>query len=48
MTVEAMSPALIEKVRSTVTDGTGQHVIENLRPGEHGDVHAAGFRGRAA
>src|SRR5687767_11978160 len=35
VTVEATSPALIEKVRSTVTDGTGQYVIENLRPGEY-------------
>jgi opacity protein-like surface antigen len=33
VTVEAASPALIEKVRSTVTDGTGQYAIENLRPG---------------
>jgi hypothetical protein len=35
VTVEAASPALIEKVRSTVTDGTGQYAIENLRPGEY-------------
>src|SRR6266542_6073655 len=33
VTVEATSPALIEKVRVTVTDGTGQYAIENLRPG---------------
>lgn len=33
VTVEASSPALIEKVRSAVTDGTGQYRIENLRPG---------------
>jgi hypothetical protein len=33
VTVEAASPALIEKVRSVVTDGTGQYRIENLRPG---------------
>ncbi len=33
VTVEAASPALIEKVRSAVTDGTGQYAIENLRPG---------------
>src|SRR5947208_1661501 len=32
-TVEASSPALIEKVRSAVTDGTGQYQIVNLRPG---------------
>ena len=33
VTVEASSPALIEKVRTTVTDGTGQYAIEDLRPG---------------
>jgi hypothetical protein len=33
VTVEATSPALIEKVRSAVTDGTGQYRIEDLRPG---------------
>jgi len=33
VTVEASSPALIEKVRSATTDGTGQYRIENLRPG---------------
>ena len=33
VTVEASSPALIEKVRSGVSDGTGQYRIENLRPG---------------
>jgi Carboxypeptidase regulatory-like domain len=33
VTVEASSPALIEKVRTAVTDGTGQYAIENLRPG---------------
>ncbi|MBI2185814.1 MAG: TonB-dependent receptor, partial [Acidobacteria bacterium] len=33
VTVEASSPALIEKVRSAATDGTGQYRIENLRPG---------------
>src|SRR5215468_3648127 len=32
-TVEAASPALIEKVRSAVSDGTGQYRIEDLRPG---------------
>ncbi len=35
VTVEAASPALIEKVRSAVTDGTGQYRIENLRPGTY-------------
>jgi hypothetical protein len=33
VTAEASSPALIERVRSAVTDGTGQYRIENLRPG---------------
>ena len=33
VTVEAASPALIEKVRSAVSDGGGQYRIENLRPG---------------
>jgi hypothetical protein len=35
VTVEAASPALIEKVRAVVTDGTGQYRIENLRPGSY-------------
>ena len=35
VTVEAASPALIEKVRSAVTDGTGQYRIEDLRPGTY-------------
>ena len=35
VTVEAASPALIEKVRSAVTDGAGQYRIENLRPGDY-------------
>ncbi len=33
VTVEASSPALIEKVRVAVTDGGGQYRVENLRPG---------------
>src|SRR6202166_4969826 len=33
VTVEAASPALIEKVRSAVSDGTGQYRILDLRPG---------------
>lgn len=33
VTVEAASPALIEKVRSTVTSGSGQYNIVALRPG---------------
>src|SRR6266540_3113248 len=31
--VEATSPALIERVRAAVTDGTGQYRVEDLRPG---------------
>jgi hypothetical protein len=33
VTVEASSPALIEGVRSVVTDGTGQYRVIDLRPG---------------
>ena len=33
--VEAASPALIEKVRSAITDGTGQYRIVDLRPGTY-------------
>src|SRR5216683_6631235 len=33
--VEATSPELIEKVRTAVTDGTGQYRIEDLRPGTY-------------
>jgi hypothetical protein len=35
VTVEAASPALIEKVRTTVTNDTGQYRIENLKPGTY-------------
>jgi hypothetical protein len=35
VTVEASSPVLIEKVRSSVTDGTGQYRIVDLRPGTY-------------
>src|SRR5262249_32407561 len=35
VTVEAASPALIEKTRSVVTDGNGNYKIENLRPGTY-------------
>jgi Carboxypeptidase regulatory-like domain len=35
VSVEAASPALIEKVRTAVTDGTGQYRIEDLRPGTY-------------
>src|SRR5688572_15362613 len=33
VTVEASSPALIEKVRTVVTDDSGQYRITDLRPG---------------
>src|SRR6202521_3065708 len=33
VTVEASSPALIEKVRSVVTSGTGEYRVVDLRPG---------------
>ena len=35
VTVEASSPALIEKVRSVVTDDAGQYRIVDLRPGTY-------------
>src|SRR5258705_2587640 len=33
VTVEAASPALIEKTRSAVSDGAGQFSVPQLRPG---------------
>jgi hypothetical protein len=35
VTVEAASPALIEKVRTAVTDGEGRFSIVDLRPGDY-------------
>ena len=35
VTVEAASPALIEKVRTTISDGTGQYRILDLTPGTY-------------
>src|SRR5262245_42269523 len=35
VTVEAASPVLIEKVRSVVSDGTGQYRFVDLRPGTY-------------
>ena len=35
VTVEAASPVLIEKVRSTVSDGTGQYPSHELLPGTY-------------
>ena len=43
-TVEAASPALIERVRSVVTDGSGQYKITDLQPGVYTvTVKAPGF-----
>src|SRR5688572_15653941 len=45
VTVEAASPALIEKVRSAVTDGTGQYQLVDLRPGTYSVTFSlSGFR----
>src|SRR5215831_16398115 len=35
VTVEASSPALIEKTRSVITNESGQYSIESLRPGTY-------------
>src|SRR5204863_4946721 len=35
VTVEVSSPALIEKVRSAISDGSGQYQITQLRPGTY-------------
>src|SRR6187399_3533228 len=35
VTVEASSPALIEKVRTVATDGNGQYRFVDLRPGTY-------------
>src|SRR5215212_3910004 len=44
VTVEASSPALIEKTRSAVTDGQGQYKIIDLRPGTYSvSFSLAGF-----
>jgi hypothetical protein len=44
VTVEASSPALIEKARSVTTDGEGQYKIVDLRPGVYTVVFSlAGF-----
>jgi carboxypeptidase family protein len=44
VTVEASSPALIEKTRTAVSDGAGQYRIIDLRPGDYTVVFTlAGF-----
>ena len=49
VTVEAASPALIEKVRTAVSDGSGQYRIEDLRPGTYTRaLHADGLQHRVA
>lgn len=46
VTVEAASPALIEKVRTVITDGQGQYKIVDLRPGVYSVTFAlTGFAG---
>jgi hypothetical protein len=46
VSVEAASPALIEKVRTAVTDGSGQYRIEDLRPGTYSVTFSlTGFSG---
>src|SRR6187455_1312989 len=45
VTVEAASPALIEKVRTATTDETGRYSIPDLRPGDYTVTFAlTGFR----
>ncbi len=49
VTVEATSPALIEKVRTAVTDESGQYRIVDLRPGTYRvDVHASRVHERSS
>src|SRR5437016_2417902 len=35
VSVEAASPVLIEKLRTVVSDGSGNYRVENLRPGSY-------------
>ena len=45
VTVEAASPALIEKVRTTITDTSGQYRIEQLRSGVYSVTYSlSGFQ----
>ena len=49
VTVEASSPALIEKVRTGVTDGAGVYRITGLNPGTYSlTLHAARLQRRQA
>jgi hypothetical protein len=46
VTVEASSPALIEKARSTTSDANGRYTIPDLRPGSYRvSFTLSGFRG---
>src|SRR5215216_3352553 len=46
VTVEAASPALLEKVRTTVTNGSGQYQIIQLPPGIYSVTFSlTGFQG---
>lgn len=38
VTVEVSSPALIERIRSTITDGDGTYRVSELRPGDYAVV----------
>jgi len=42
--IEAASPALIEKSRAVVTDGTGQYRIVDLKPGTYTVTFTLGSR----
>src|SRR5215813_2822449 len=45
VTVEASSPALIEKTKTVITDESGQYNIIDLRPGTYSVVFTlSGFR----
>ena len=49
VTVEAASPALIERTRAVVTDGSGQYRIIDLRPGTYSMTFTlGGFSARQA
>ena len=49
VTVEAASPALTEKVRTAVTDGSGQYRLDRPHPGTYSlTVHVARFQHRQA
>ena len=48
VTVEVSSPVLIEKVRSAVTDGTGQYRMTELQPGLYAIVYARRVHHREA